>query len=304
MAEDKKGFILYADQSAIVGLLSDEQAGLLFKHVYRYVNDEFETDLDSSHPDPMVNLAFQSIKMQLKRDLKKYENKKVANSENGRIGNLKRWNIDLYNSVITETMTIEEAEKIAKRRKVSPPDVLLSPPIAKIADKGNDTDNGNDNDNDINNNNTNVLFVGDSEKSESQPQPQKSKIDLLKERELKFMYQVNQEIDIPPETRESFILYWTEPNKSKSKMKFEMESTWDLKRRLSTWMKNEYKFKQNTTTNQTQSGNGSRNPNESKTERLERLAKEMQEEEQLALQHERSANNAFGSSGIPRHSEG
>jgi hypothetical protein len=32
-----------------------------------------------------------------------------------------------------------------------------------------------------------------------------------------------------------FFDYWREPNKSKSKMKFEMEKTWDLKLRLSRW---------------------------------------------------------------------
>ena len=32
-----------------------------------------------------------------------------------------------------------------------------------------------------------------------------------------------------------FFDYWTEPNKSKTKMRFELEKTWDLKRRLNTW---------------------------------------------------------------------
>jgi hypothetical protein len=35
-----------------------------------------------------------------------------------------------------------------------------------------------------------------------------------------------------------FFMYWTEPNKSKTKMKFEMEKTWDLSRRLHTWERN------------------------------------------------------------------
>jgi hypothetical protein len=32
-----------------------------------------------------------------------------------------------------------------------------------------------------------------------------------------------------------FYDYWTEPNKSKTKMRFELESTWDLKRRINRW---------------------------------------------------------------------
>ena len=33
----------------------------------------------------------------------------------------------------------------------------------------------------------------------------------------------------------AFFDYWTEPNRSKTKMKFELERTWDVKRRLNTW---------------------------------------------------------------------
>lgn len=32
-----------------------------------------------------------------------------------------------------------------------------------------------------------------------------------------------------------FFVYWTEPNKSKTKMRFELEKTWDVSRRLETW---------------------------------------------------------------------
>lgn len=39
-----------------------------------------------------------------------------------------------------------------------------------------------------------------------------------------------------------FIDYWTEPNKSKTKMRFELEKTWDTKRRLQTWIKRDKKF--------------------------------------------------------------
>jgi len=40
----------------------------------------------------------------------------------------------------------------------------------------------------------------------------------------------------------SFISYWTEENKSKTKMRFELQKTWDTKRRLATWNKNNEKF--------------------------------------------------------------
>ena len=36
----------------------------------------------------------------------------------------------------------------------------------------------------------------------------------------------------------AFYDYWTEPNKSKTKIRFQMERTWDLERRLARWEKN------------------------------------------------------------------
>jgi len=37
-----------------------------------------------------------------------------------------------------------------------------------------------------------------------------------------------------------FYRYWTEPNKSNTKFRQELEKTWDLKRRLDTWTKNDF----------------------------------------------------------------
>ena len=49
-----------------------------------------------------------------------------------------------------------------------------------------------------------------------------------------------------------FFKYWTEPNKSNTKFKQELETTWSLERRLETWAKNDKTFnkdKQATTIN-------------------------------------------------------
>ena len=39
-----------------------------------------------------------------------------------------------------------------------------------------------------------------------------------------------------------FFLYWTEPDQKNKKMKFEMQDTWSLNRRLNTWSKQSVKF--------------------------------------------------------------
>ena len=46
-----------------------------------------------------------------------------------------------------------------------------------------------------------------------------------------------------------FFDYWTEPNKSQTKMRFELERTWDVSRRLSTWSSRDKQFNHNGTNN-------------------------------------------------------
>ena len=52
----------------------------------------------------------------------------------------------------------------------------------------------------------------------------------------------------------AFFDYWTEPNKSETKMRFELERTWDVKRRLFTWASRDNKF--NTYKNETDKRRG------------------------------------------------
>ena len=44
------------------------------------------------------------------------------------------------------------------------------------------------------------------------------------------------------EMLEAFVDYWSEPNKSKTKLRYELQKTFDISRRLKTWSKNENKF--------------------------------------------------------------
>lgn len=48
-----------------------------------------------------------------------------------------------------------------------------------------------------------------------------------------------------PEMIRRFFNYWTEKNKSGTKMRFEMEKTWETQRRLITWNNNEKQFNRN-----------------------------------------------------------
>ena len=81
MAENKKSFISYCEWQETFEELSDQDAGSLIKHIFRYVNDE-----NPSTDNVLVKLCFIPIKQTLKRDLKKYETYIDKQKQNGAKG--------------------------------------------------------------------------------------------------------------------------------------------------------------------------------------------------------------------------
>ena len=66
-------------------------------------------------------------------------------------------------------------------------------------------------------------------------------------RKLKFSDSLKTFINLyPRETLNDFYKYWTEPNKSNTKFRQELEKTWDTKRRLENWTRNDKNFKKET----------------------------------------------------------
>lgn len=65
--------------------------------------------------------------------------------------------------------------------------------------------------------------------------PKKNTGDLV-ERDKKFRGECEKFVSMyGRDMIERFYLYWSEPNKSKTKMRWEMEKTWDIDRRMRTW---------------------------------------------------------------------
>ena len=84
MAEGKKSFLLYCDLIHTVRKMPNEKAGELLKHILEYVNDtKPETE------DLLLQLVFEPIKQQLKRDLNKWNDISTTRSEIGRLAGIK-----------------------------------------------------------------------------------------------------------------------------------------------------------------------------------------------------------------------
>ena len=94
MAKEKKSFLLYCDIIHTVEQLTDEQAGNLFKHILRYVNDQ-----DPQSDSVITKIAFEPIRQALKRDLEKYESIRKRNSDNARM----RWDATASSGIPNDT---------------------------------------------------------------------------------------------------------------------------------------------------------------------------------------------------------
>lgn len=121
MAEDKKGFVLYCDLIHTIEKLPDDKAGLVFKHLLRYVNDQ-----NPITEDLIVDITFEPIKRQLKRDLIKYEGKKEQWSEAGKASaearRLKKLNELQQNS--TDVKSVSTVSTVTDTVKVTVKDTV------------------------------------------------------------------------------------------------------------------------------------------------------------------------------------
>lgn len=116
MAQGKKSFIAYADWKGVFDELPNEDAGILIKHIFAYVNDENPVS-DSI----LIRAVFANIKTTLKRDLCKYEIIRQKRSMAGKASADKR------QQVLTSVESVD--------------DVLCVSDSVSVNDNDNDNDN-------------------------------------------------------------------------------------------------------------------------------------------------------------------
>lgn len=106
MAEDKKSFLLYADLLHTIKKLPDDKAGMLFKTILEYVNDQ-----NPQPDDLLVDITFEPIKQQLKRDLKHWEAIKGKRSEAGKASAEARKNAKEQEQKSTNSTNVESVQQ-------------------------------------------------------------------------------------------------------------------------------------------------------------------------------------------------
>jgi hypothetical protein len=114
MAENKKSVLLYCDIIHTVKELSDEEAGILFKHYLAYINDQ-----NPIPKDKLTQIVFEPIKQNLKRDLEKWKDKSIKNKEIAIAGWEKRKNANASESIKDDA---NDADKV--KDKVIDKDII------------------------------------------------------------------------------------------------------------------------------------------------------------------------------------
>jgi len=134
MAENKKSVLLYCDIIHTVEGLEDDEAGRLFKHYLKYIND-----LNPVAEDRLTTLLFEPIKQNLKRDLKKWESKSEKNSMIAKEAWAKRKDANAYKRTTshaknTDKDKVTDKVTVTGKDKVNVKDIKKSLPKNKFSE--------------------------------------------------------------------------------------------------------------------------------------------------------------------------
>lgn len=114
MAEDKKSFLLYSDLNHTLNKLTDSDAGVLFKTILSYVNDE-NPIIDNL----VIDIAFEPIKQQLKRDLRHWENIKVKRSSAGKASAESKRLAKENQQILTNSTSVDSVQQTSTHSTVN-----------------------------------------------------------------------------------------------------------------------------------------------------------------------------------------
>lgn len=119
--EGKETVMIYRDWKEPVEQLTDEQAGILFKQLLQYVNDE-----NPKNPsDKLVLVVWTMFRQVLKRDLVKWKNRVVINRENGKKGGRPRKTEKPKKADKDKDKDIKEKDKKEKTDAVSKEESIM-----------------------------------------------------------------------------------------------------------------------------------------------------------------------------------
>jgi hypothetical protein len=256
---ENQSFIIHESTIRMSSLLSDEELGRLIRQFYLYAG---QGEVPDEEPNLAVAIIFNEWRLQFEYDKQQYASARQKRSEAGRKGLANRWQksyapaddlctdndndnaqAEEDNQVPSATAedhaalltTTEDAATLfatnddATATSVIANDSNAMQSMAKIAD--------NDNDIGYDINKKEISPNGETKKKvslASSPTLEKRKSDFYQSI-VPFTDQYDREM------LNDFYQYWTELDKRRRHMRFEMQKTWETGKRLSTWSRKQYR---------------------------------------------------------------
>lgn len=209
-----KYFLVYNDWAELVETLPMEERGRVLTALFRHANGEEELGIT----DPAAKMLVMMMTKQMDRDTEAYDRKCERNRKNIE----KR-----YNERIQPNTTVSEK----KEEATNVYDGIR--PNTNVYDCMQYKDKEEDKDKDKDKELKKDVLTNVEKKAEDIAAAAAA---TLAQRKEKFRSSLDAYRSLYPSYMlDQFFEYWTEPNKSGSKMRFEMERTWAVNLRLKTW---------------------------------------------------------------------
>ena len=285
-------------------MLSDEEAGILFKALFRYINDNEELETDNR----VLKMAFSVARGQISRSLEKYEQICIRRKENAR----KRWernentatdanvekpiqtNTNECNSMQMDANAYKSMQMDANAYKCIEHDANAYKCIQVHTSVGNPNPNPNPNPN-ICSINTIVYNTPDNEDLKekntlSRIKKEKTAAETAADAAERLVKRIEKEKNDFWEECETFIKaygeemvrdfygYWTEDFQHGTGFRKQKEKTWNTARRLSTWARKQMEINNRYGSRNIGRGYDLSTPEGRAKDAAERIARNIQEE--------------------------
>ena len=299
-----KTLLLQSDMAIYLDMLSDEEAGILFKALFRYINDNEELETDNR----VLKMAFSVARGQISRSLEKYEQICIRRKENAR----KRWernentatdanvekpmqtNTNECNSMQMDANAYKCMQMDANECKCIEPDANAYKCIQMHTSVGNPNPNPNPNPN-ICSINTIVYNTPDNEDLKekntlSRIKKEKTAAETAADAAERVVKRIEKEKNDFWEECETFIKaygeemvrdfygYWTEDFQHGTGFRKQKEKTWNTARRLSTWARKQMEINNRYGSRNIGRGYDLSTPEGRAKDAAERIARNIQEE--------------------------
>jgi len=201
---DKKSFIIYNDRKASVYALTNEEAGMLFKAIFAHHTNDAEA-FASYTQERIVAQTFNFFESAFEADNAKWERRREAGKNAAAI----RWGNNA-----NECEGMRPNATASKGMRPNAIDAVTATATATATA-------------------TNIDISAIAPKTSKKALP-------LEERKKAFHDELAMHVDkYGKDMITAFYLYWSEPNQSGVKMRWEMQKTWRLSNRLAMWSRNE-----------------------------------------------------------------